>query len=349
MRAPRQVNQQDLTEFEGMDPLVLDLVLEHQKEQATDGIRAIVQTETFARDDDEKLTAEEQKEVQRIISDEKLKREDPQKWAQLRSQRQQEQFRELPRHPAPHAESVPSGFAPASHSQALQPTGYGHGQPPLPSTSFANGQSNVPTLRLSQDSMLTPQLPRGNNPEGFRHSIPLGSSVFGAPSGFTAPSGNYISRYSPIPGAGTHRSQSPENSEVRRNSGPAPISTTGTSGDANIRPDKFHLSAASTGRENPAPERVGAFGAPPTIKGSHANGTTFGAPSIPTPVGGRRSALATPLSQGQSDRHFPSSEPTKTRAGIQSSQSNLSPSLVDVESRQRQKSATPEEEMGQVS
>lgn len=352
MRAPKQVKQQDLTEFEGMDPLVLDRVLEHQKEQATDGIRAIVQTETFARDDDEKLTAEEQKEVRRIISDEKLKREDPQKWAKLLYQRQQAQLRELPRYAAPHAMSVPSRFAPASHSQALQQPGHGQGQPPLPSTSFANGQSNVPTLRLSRDSMLAPQLPLDYNPEGYRHSLPAGSSAaFGAPSEYL---GN---RYPPIPGAGTHRSQSPEKSEVRRNSEAAPIPTTGASDDANIGPDRAHLSATSTGRENPVPETVRAFGAPSTISGSHANGTTFGAPSTPTLFGAHRSVPAAPLSQSgpsrlpmrQSGRHFPSSEPTKTRAGIQSSQPNLSPSLVDVDSQQRQKGATPEEEMGQVS
>jgi superfamily II DNA/RNA helicase len=82
---PKDVPQKDLSEFAGMDPMVLDKILESQVDVQT--IRAIVQSDTFERDDDDKLTAEEEKEVKQLLSDEQLKRSNPQKWLQLQSER----------------------------------------------------------------------------------------------------------------------------------------------------------------------------------------------------------------------------------------------------------------------
>ncbi|RDL40634.1 uncharacterized protein BP5553_00613 [Venustampulla echinocandica] len=75
---PRSVEQKDLSEFRGMDPDVLDRILVSQNEASN--IAAIVQTDTFERDDDDKLTAEEENEVRRLLSDEQLKRTNPQAW-----------------------------------------------------------------------------------------------------------------------------------------------------------------------------------------------------------------------------------------------------------------------------
>jgi superfamily II DNA or RNA helicase len=72
---PKHVEQTDLSEFEGMDPNVLDKILATQSEDST--IRAIVQSDTFERDDEDKLTLEEQKEVDQLVSDKQLERSDP--------------------------------------------------------------------------------------------------------------------------------------------------------------------------------------------------------------------------------------------------------------------------------
>lgn len=78
---PKEVEQKDLSQFMGMDPLVLDTILASQAETST--IRGIVQTDTFERHDDDKLTAEEEMEVKQLLDDEKLKRSDPKAFYEL--------------------------------------------------------------------------------------------------------------------------------------------------------------------------------------------------------------------------------------------------------------------------
>lgn len=78
---PKDVPQLDLSEFKGVDPLVLDKILASQADLST--IRGIVQSDTFERDDNDKLTAEEEKEVETMQHQEKLKRSDPKRWEQL--------------------------------------------------------------------------------------------------------------------------------------------------------------------------------------------------------------------------------------------------------------------------
>jgi superfamily II DNA/RNA helicase len=92
---PRDVPQKDLSEFVGMDPLVLDKILDSQEHNPV--IRSIVQSDTFERDDDDKLTAEELKEVKQLLSDEQLKRSDPRKWGELQLKRSQQLHKEAQR------------------------------------------------------------------------------------------------------------------------------------------------------------------------------------------------------------------------------------------------------------
>ncbi|KPI36997.1 uncharacterized protein AB675_6027 [Cyphellophora attinorum] len=75
--APKYVKQEDLSEYEGRDPLVLDQIV-----QEVDTIRNLQLTETFERDDGEVLTAEELKVANEEQEHERLRREDPAKWAQ---------------------------------------------------------------------------------------------------------------------------------------------------------------------------------------------------------------------------------------------------------------------------
>ena len=78
---PKVVEQRDLSEFVGMDPLVLDAVLASQAEDST--IRAIVQTDTFERNDDDTLTADEKRESKRWLDDSNLKRSNPKAFHEL--------------------------------------------------------------------------------------------------------------------------------------------------------------------------------------------------------------------------------------------------------------------------
>lgn len=78
---PKAVKQQDLSGFKAMDPFVLDKILDSQEQDST--IRAIVMTDTFERHDHEVLTAEEQREVLQLLSDEKLKRANKPAWDAL--------------------------------------------------------------------------------------------------------------------------------------------------------------------------------------------------------------------------------------------------------------------------
>lgn len=67
---PKKVPREDLSEAKGKDPDVLDRLLSHE------AIVSVDLTETFQMEVEETLTAEERKEVQQEIKDEKLKRKD---------------------------------------------------------------------------------------------------------------------------------------------------------------------------------------------------------------------------------------------------------------------------------
>jgi SNF2 family DNA or RNA helicase len=88
---PKDVPQQDLSACRGMDPAVLDKILDSQSKVST--IRGIVMSDTFSQKDDDSLTAEERKEVQQLIEDEKLKRSDPRAWQALLDAREAERTR----------------------------------------------------------------------------------------------------------------------------------------------------------------------------------------------------------------------------------------------------------------
>ncbi|KAI9818442.1 MAG: hypothetical protein M1827_000501 [Pycnora praestabilis] len=71
---PRVVEQEDLKDFEGKDPKVLDQVLA----TSNHNIRSIQLTETFQCEDDDNLTPEEEKEAAQMLKDQQLQRSDPQ-------------------------------------------------------------------------------------------------------------------------------------------------------------------------------------------------------------------------------------------------------------------------------
>jgi superfamily II DNA or RNA helicase len=82
LRPPKEAEQKDLSEFKGKDP-VLDAVL--AKGHA---IRKIELTETFQREDGDKLTEEELKDVQAELQSEQLKRNNYEEWCKQESLRE---------------------------------------------------------------------------------------------------------------------------------------------------------------------------------------------------------------------------------------------------------------------
>lgn len=81
LHEPKDVPQIDLSGSQGKDPLVLDKILAMQGQQSI--IREIIPTETFNRDGDERLTAEEEKEVKQLSFESNLRRTNPKKWEEL--------------------------------------------------------------------------------------------------------------------------------------------------------------------------------------------------------------------------------------------------------------------------
>lgn len=72
---PRAIEQKDLGDFAGKDPMVLDQILaKHQKKSI---ILSMDLTETFHKEDDMKLTDEEKKEAEQMQKDEQLRRRNP--------------------------------------------------------------------------------------------------------------------------------------------------------------------------------------------------------------------------------------------------------------------------------
>jgi superfamily II DNA/RNA helicase len=135
---PKDVQQKDLSEFVGMDPLVLDRILESQDHNPI--IRAIVQSDTFERDDNDKLTAEELNEVKQLLIDEQLKRSNPRKWSELQVQRS------LQLHKAAQQQGLAlKGRSPTQSSggSAARPPGARQGMSPS-LLRLANEQQNLP-------------------------------------------------------------------------------------------------------------------------------------------------------------------------------------------------------------
>ncbi|ESZ93852.1 hypothetical protein SBOR_5749 [Sclerotinia borealis F-4128] len=84
---PREIRQEDLSVFEGMDSAVLDNVLSVEENKGT--ILKIIQSDDFEKDDDDRLTPKDKEEVRQMVKDEQLKRSDPQAFHAAMRQRGQ--------------------------------------------------------------------------------------------------------------------------------------------------------------------------------------------------------------------------------------------------------------------
>ncbi|KAI9779134.1 MAG: hypothetical protein M1839_007669 [Geoglossum umbratile] len=142
---PKEVALKDLSEFKGKDQKVLDKVLAAHE---GDGCMSSIElTETFQRDDDDKLTAEEEREADQLLKDEQLKRSNPEAYFKMLSERQRvagakNPIRKFVPPPLPLAtptassQGIPLG---ASSSSSLK----------LKKTALES--ANAPSSRLAQD------------------------------------------------------------------------------------------------------------------------------------------------------------------------------------------------------
>ncbi|KAL1968965.1 hypothetical protein VTN77DRAFT_799 [Rasamsonia byssochlamydoides] len=80
----REVKEKDVSEYIGKDPRVLDKIIQDDQDRI---IRKIDLTETFQKEDNDKLTDEEKKDVQQELDDERLKRSDPEAYTRKMAER----------------------------------------------------------------------------------------------------------------------------------------------------------------------------------------------------------------------------------------------------------------------
>ncbi|KAK2744994.1 hypothetical protein FQN57_004124 [Myotisia sp. PD_48] len=160
---PKVVQQEDLSEFKGKDPKVLDEILARPN-----AIRKITLTETFHREDNDKLTPEEETAVQEELDDERLKRNDPAAWEIKNNERQRREDATLSRYRV-HASSQPPRlnvaprYTPTSPVPNQPPSSAPQmGPPPLPpDVSVSNPipiQQASSTMHIPRPQILLPSV-----------------------------------------------------------------------------------------------------------------------------------------------------------------------------------------------
>jgi SNF2 family DNA or RNA helicase len=163
----KSVPCEDVTEYLGRDPQVLDKIIMNDGSEFK-AIRKIALTETFQKEDNDKLTDEERQGVQQQLSDERLRREDPEAYHKLMVERQREAFAI--------AQVQKSGDAPPyenmqyipSQPQLQYPL---NTQPTIPSSAHNTGPPALgPDMSISQEpyrnETTAPYTPYGLSPPG---------------------------------------------------------------------------------------------------------------------------------------------------------------------------------------
>lgn len=120
----KQVERQNVSEYIGKDPLVLDKIIRDDVEGA---ICKITLTETFQKEDNDKLTEEEKLRVQQTIADEHLKRTDPVAFENLLRQRLEEEAKRMSAMMSNVGGSYHYGYQPHNPRPS-----YDHYVPPVP-------------------------------------------------------------------------------------------------------------------------------------------------------------------------------------------------------------------------
>ncbi|EAW12570.1 putative SNF2 family helicase/ATPase [Aspergillus clavatus NRRL 1] len=170
----KPVKQHDVSEFLGKDKHVLDKILKEDNGDER-AIRKINLTETFQKEDNDKLTEEERKDVQQELDDERLKRTDPQAYLRMLEERRQAErlAPPAPTYSQPQAQSwaakPPMPFRYGAAQQARYPPFHGT----LPSTAPAQPNSIVP---FTPSNAYTPSNPGSTLPAHHGPVLPRSGS-----------------------------------------------------------------------------------------------------------------------------------------------------------------------------
>lgn len=212
---PKPVEQKDLTNVRGMDPLVLDKILDSQAD--TSSIRHIIMTDTFNRKGDDNLTTEERKEVRQLIQDEKLKRSDPAAWQALVIQRLAMEKRKNEALYAAVSKPQSGAFQSTAPGQPLA-VSYSQG---------AQAHSITPKMILAHSHQLDSVVPKSTDTSPVLLS-PRAPRTPGRPP--IMGSGTMLVREGPHQGAQVHVSsvKSPKEPSLAKSSGGGSLSSTPT-------------------------------------------------------------------------------------------------------------------------
>lgn len=137
---PKDVEQQSLEKVRGLDPQVLDKVLENNGSI----VKGIETSDTFEQHDNDSLTLEEKEEVEREVSDLALKRSNPQAYSELLQRRFEDEVKSrravVTQHVAPAMVSIVNRHLQAMEGPSILPS--------LPPNSGAIALDKAQTLTL---------------------------------------------------------------------------------------------------------------------------------------------------------------------------------------------------------
>ena len=204
-----------------MDPNVLDKILKSQSEIAT--IRAIVQSDTFARDDDDKLTAEEEKEAKQMLNDEQLKRTDPQKYKAQQRYREtnlqqlktaQQAFRSPAQYPqtngalvTPSSHPIPSNIQQANVIPTILPVPKAQHGVALQGSSVGSPLLTIPAV--VRDAATSAPSPGVVDGRPVKPQNPRSATLSSHPPAYTSASTNQLANSTQQQGASPVNSASP--------------------------------------------------------------------------------------------------------------------------------------------
>ncbi|GFF87514.1 protein CHROMATIN REMODELING 20 [Aspergillus lentulus] len=203
----KMVKQHDISEFVGKDPHVLDKIINEDNGEER-AIRKIALTETFQREDNDKLTEEERKDVQQELDEERLRRTDPQAYQRLifERQRREELVRDAARRreaerlatmvpmSQPQGQSWPGRPILPIHYAAAQQARVPSSQVPLPSTAPARSHECGDRVHTYDDGPFAPAhnrpiLPRSQSMSNAELAVSQNGAVDGNQPAYRAQTG----------------------------------------------------------------------------------------------------------------------------------------------------------------
>lgn len=224
----KPVPQQDIAEYLGKDPQVLDKIIMGDTGEEK-SIRNIALTETFQKEDNDKLTEEERQGVQQQLSDERLKRTDPEAYRQLVLDRQRQSLT---------AGQVPA-WTPSSYTQPapmlpvpMLP------QPPYMQLTVPSSAHNTGPPALAPDMSIYPEPSKTPMPSTSAAAISSTSGIYPWRSAQSVPPNESTAVYSPF-------TPSPARS-LGQGGAQMPTQMDGTNFDTNIQPHDMTADTALT-------------------------------------------------------------------------------------------------------